>query len=464
MGLFSRRQAEHTNIAANPQTSDAQSSVDVERLISLLEELSDEQFGHPATDLDGRLGIALQKLTSKLQGDAVDELKRTVDFSMQASEAMVSVALIVEDIKHVGNDAQTMSASVEQMSTSINHVAMNSEETSSAAQVAQDSARQSLDQIGVTKNAMHDISNLGDVLSTRLTVLEEAAEQIEGMAQTIEDISNQTKLLALNATIEAARAGEAGKGFAVVASEVKALSEQTSQATDSIRERISTLNNEMQEMKQAMSSSNEAVSNGEQVVDQIGNQIEEIYGQVSGATTQMNEISGILVEQRQAMQEISKNIINIAANATKSRDNIDGVVSSIVKIEDVIGERLEGINSEAIPNAILYKAISDHVKWKKMIAELFAGLNTLDHTELADHHACRFGKWYDQVNDRSMLENPHFKSLITPHEDVHKHGKLAAKLFSEGRLEEAKKEFSLMDAASHIVVDKLNALIASTLP
>ena len=460
MRLFSRSKAEPLDSTVNPHNLISQQKIDMENLATVLEELSEDRFSQPI-ELDGRLGSALQKLTTKMQSVAVDGLKGTVEFSTQASEAMVSVAMIVEDIKHVGNDAQTMSASVEQMSTSINQVAMASEETASAAQVAQDSARQSLDQISVTKNAMHDISNLGDALSTRLNVLEEAAQQIEGMAQTIEDISNQTKLLALNATIEAARAGEAGKGFAIVASEVKALSEQTAKATDSIRERISTLNNEMLEMKQAMSSSNEAVTTGEEVVDQIGRQIEDIYGHVSGATTQMNEISGILVEQRQAMQEISKNIFNIAGNATKSRDNIDGVVTSIVKIEDLIGERLESIDSEAIPNAILYQAISDHVRWKKAIAEMFAGLNRLDYAELADHHTCRFGKWYDHVSEHDMLQNPHFKNLIAPHEEVHKHGKLAAKLFSEGNLEEAKKEFSLMDDTSHIVVAELNQLIAS---
>ena len=463
MRLFSRPQAKHVGSTSNPPGLITQTGIDLESVISVLEKLSEDSFSQPI-DLDGRLGSALQKLTDKMQGDAVGGLKRTVELSTQASEAMVSVAMIVEDIKHVGNDAQTMSASVEEMSTSINQVAINSEETSSAAQAAQNSAQQSLDQIGVAKHAMHDISNLGEALSTRLNVLEEAAQQIEGMAQTIEDISNQTKLLALNATIEAARAGESGKGFAVVASEVKALSEQTSGATDSIRERISILNNEMQEMKQAMSSSNEAVSKGEEVVDQIGGQIEGIYGQVSGATTQMNEISGILIEQRQAMQEISKNIFNIAENAAKSRDNIDGVVSSIAKIEDLIGERLESIEGASIPNAILYKAISDHVRWKKMIAELFAGLNQLDYSKLADHHSCRFGKWYDQVSDQDMLANAHFKNLITPHEEVHKHGKLAAKLFAEGRLEEAKKEFAAMDAASHIVVQELNDLIASWHP
>ncbi|NNE82821.1 MAG: chemotaxis protein [Alphaproteobacteria bacterium] len=70
-----------------------------------------------------------------------------------------------------------------------------------------------------------------DLVHAELTALLEDLAQVGAVAGEIDKIAKQTNLLALNATIEAARAGDAGKGFAVVAGEVKALPNQTANAT-----------------------------------------------------------------------------------------------------------------------------------------------------------------------------------------------------------------------------------------
>lgn len=68
--------------------------------------------------------------------------------------------------------------------------------------------------------------------------LNEKIKEIDMITVSINRIAAMTKMLALNAGIEAARAGEHGRGFSVVAHEVRKLSEQSAEATTSIKEVI----------------------------------------------------------------------------------------------------------------------------------------------------------------------------------------------------------------------------------
>lgn len=65
--------------------------------------------------------------------------------------------------------------------------------------------------------------------------LNEKIKEIDAITVSINRIASMTKMLALNAGIEAARAGEHGRGFSVVATEVRKLSEQSAEATTSIK-------------------------------------------------------------------------------------------------------------------------------------------------------------------------------------------------------------------------------------
>jgi len=459
MNLFSRKTAAASPVAnaLSPSCED-EARIREARVADALEAL---QRGLYDVDIrvGGRLGQALEALAAQMQQQGGASLRRTVQFSSQASASMVAVAHIVDDIKKVGDDAETMAAAVEEMSASINQVAGNSSSASQAAQTADDCARASTLQIEAASGSMRDISAHVSTLSHRLDALEKAAGVIEGMAKSIEDISDQTKLLALNATIEAARAGEAGRGFAVVASEVKALSEQTSGATDKIRDSINTLNIDMREMKEAMVSSSEAVARGEDMVGEVGQQIDNIVDRISSANGQMSEIAVALEQQRYATDEISANISNIAIRAAKSRDSASDVTRTVGATEQLIESQFAALDKMTLPNYVLHRAKSDHLIWKKNMAEMLAGLESLEPGELANHHNCRLGKWYDAVSDRSLVSSQVFRELQKPHEEIHKFGRRVVELYKEGRTTEARAEYTKMEAASEKVIHGLDQLI-----
>ncbi len=67
-----------------------------------------------------------------------------------------------------------------------------------------------------------------------IAALNNQAQSINSITESIARIANQTNLLSLNAAVEAARAGEQGRGFAVVANEVRRLAKGSSEAVEDI--------------------------------------------------------------------------------------------------------------------------------------------------------------------------------------------------------------------------------------
>jgi methyl-accepting chemotaxis protein len=128
--------------------------------------------------------------------------------------------------------------------------------------------------------------------------------QIGAVADLIASIADQTNLLALNATIEAARAGEAGRGFAVVAAEVKALANQTGQATGGISRQLAAIQ--------------EAAT---RCVAQIG----AVAGAVTNISAAAGGIAASVDEQAAATRSISDTMRFAADTSTLATEEIQAV-------------------------------------------------------------------------------------------------------------------------------------------
>lgn len=411
-------------------------------------------------DGDDPLSTAIRMLGQSLKGEARGALDRTVRFSMNASEAMTSVAQMSSNLRETDQRTQTMAAAVEELTVSISQINEAGEAATELAKTSNELADEGGRRMEDLVTRMDKISDAVSHVSDRTKTLSEASDQIGGILGTIDAIAKQTNLLALNATIEAARAGEHGKGFAVVANEVKSLSNQTGNATESIRGKIDSLTSEIDGLLQTVSEVLGEVASGRESVRETNDGFAGVSGNVSEVRGRMEEVSHMLSEQTRAVAEMGEGVSVIADLSKRNTSRTEKAISSVSATESLIDEQFAELEQLGIEDYILFRAKSDHFIWKKKLAEGFVGLVSLNENELADHHQCRLGKWYDKVSDPWFLKNPDFVSLVEPHARVHSFGKEAARAHNMGNIEEAERLFDEMEAASGEVVATLDKLLA----
>jgi methyl-accepting chemotaxis protein len=164
-----------------------------------------------------------------------------------------------------------------------------------------------------------------DTANSTVRKLGESSAAIDNVVKTITAIAEQTNLLALNATIEAARAGEAGKGFAVVANEVKELAKETGQATEDIRLKIVTI-------QQDSEGAATALAEISRIIDQISAIQTTVASAVEEQTATTNEISRSVSEAATGSGEIAQNIGQVADGVQTTLQGIGDTSSAATEL------------------------------------------------------------------------------------------------------------------------------------
>lgn len=417
---------------------------------------------HPVGDLEtfpAEVAAAIHELQAVLCGNNETTLRQTVEYSVQASNAMAATARITGEIRETDQRANAMAAGVDELTATIDEISGTAHRVASSMEVVHGAMQSGAAATQSVADSNRQIGGSVEKMNDGAAQLADAAEQIGAFVTTIDGLSQQTNLLALNATIEAARAGDAGKGFAVVASEVKILSGQTQKATDDIRERIERLQAYVEEVLTSVSQVKELVEASAERSEQAAHEITAVLDDVGNSSGHMTEIAGLLQGQSAAVQQIAGEMHAIASHSQAANAHTVEVITAVGGSEAIIAEQFERLEKMEIPNYVLHRAKSDHLLWKKHLSEMLVGLNSLKAGELSDHNHCRLGKWYDGARNSEIAGNPAFDELLPVHEAVHSFGKQAAQLYEQGDLEGAQDAVRHMEEASDDVLEKLNQLI-----
>lgn len=233
---------------------------------------------------------------------AIGEIVEAV--SSASSELEVAAGTLASTASRSQELSTTVAVASKEASTNVQSVASATEELSSSVneigRQVQDSARMASNAVGQAR-----------LTTDRVSELSKAATRIGDVVELINTIAGQTNLLALNATIEAARAGQAGRGFAVVASEVKALAEQTAKATGEIGLQINGIQAATQDSVNAIRDISGTIEKLSEISSTIAAAVEE-----QGAATQ--EISRNVQQTAHGTQRVSSNITDVQRGATET--------------------------------------------------------------------------------------------------------------------------------------------------
>ncbi|MBX7540198.1 methyl-accepting chemotaxis protein [Qipengyuania sphaerica] len=282
---------------------------------------------------------ALTELQRKAHADQQALLLRlSTGFEQGMGDVVTNVAAASGQLE---TTASRMASAASQSSGFVEEVARRMEDTSvsvTSAAAATDQFALSISEIGKQAGQSASLAQearssaeSADVLMQRLS---HSADEVGAVVELIASIADRTNLLALNASIEAARGGEAGRGFAVVASEVKELARQTREATESVADKIASMQGSTKGSADALAAIGERIREVEitataiaQAVDEQSLSSQELAKNLDTAAMGVSDIGSSIEQIREMALETGSSADQLLASASglkgdaKSLDN-----------------------------------------------------------------------------------------------------------------------------------------------
>jgi methyl-accepting chemotaxis protein len=321
-----------------------------------------------------RMGLYLQDLARKAEGLADGQLQvdlqGVAESDVLGSAFFVMVGNLRELVLEINDGISVLASSSEEILAATSQVASSTQETATAIseiattvaevkqtavlagsrsqgvsesaartrQVAQN-GRQAVDE---TLNGMQQIREQMQAVAESIMRLGEQSQAIGEIVASVGDLAEQSNLLGVNASIEAVKAGETGKGFSVVAQEVKALAEQSKQATAQVRGILGEIQKAMTKAVLLAEQGSKTVEVGYQRAQASGEAIRSLSSNIEESSEMALQIAVTSQQQMVGMDQVASAMESIRQ---ASQDNVGGTrqVDLAARNLHQLGLKLKGL-------------------------------------------------------------------------------------------------------------------------
>lgn len=259
----------------------------------------------------GAVAWVLTRTVGRQVGSAIQHVQSSSTELQTAANQQASgskeQATAMSEITTTLNELLTTS---HQIAESAKRVARIAGETAGSAQTGEQTMARA-------KEAMGAIRRQVNLIVDHMLDLGKKSQEIGGILEIINELSEQTNILAINATIEAVGAGEAGRRFAVVADEIRKLADRVGGSTKEIRGLIDEVRGAINTTVMTTEGGAKAVDAGSQQFEEVAASLLRIVGSVGTTTEAAQEIELSTKQQATAVEQVH---VAIASAAQASRE------------------------------------------------------------------------------------------------------------------------------------------------
>lgn len=255
--------------------------------------------------LDRHIGTAVshvQSSSAELQAAAVQQVAGAKEQVTASNEVSTTIKELLSTSRQIAESAQQ----VTQVAIETTNAARAGDQTVQKAQQAIDVVRQQV-----------------DLIVTHMLDLGRKSQEIGGILDIINELSEQTNILAINATIEAAGAGESGRRFAVVADEIRKLADRVGGSTKEIRSLIEEIRGASNTTVMATEDGSKAVDAGTRQFTEVAVGFSKIVELVGNTALASREIELSTKQQTTAVEQVNAAIVEVARTARETEASLN---------------------------------------------------------------------------------------------------------------------------------------------